>query len=265
MQRRSTVLALPDSIRWKGESSEVVTDPDTGESWVRREAAAEPLTDEQKARATALAEELTAFAAREVDRVKRIDDPLRRIVAADTAAQQAAVVCEDMWALRDDTIRELFSDASQRNDQLGALTREIADALFMTTSRVRQVRSAVGTADKERSGKSRFGEVDELLTPAFLARRFVVEAASVVDIADEVGVQVGTVERHIDAKLGDTVADTRPLAVDDEGRPAFTNDGRRERVGSLVTQAGMFAVYVDDPLERLGVRSRIASELTDAT
>lgn len=188
MARRSTALDMQKNPRYTG------VDPTTGQ----KRDSPEPLTAEQLERAQRIVDELQKKVQTEESRLQRIRDPHQRAVSADYQVQYAALLYDKAREVRNYAIYEDVTDLprGQRVERI----QELADELFLTTGRIRQIVSDV-EADLREQGvleEKRRTNLREKLTEDFLRHAYIEQGKTTVDIAQEVGCNPQTVANYLD-------------------------------------------------------------------
>lgn len=188
MARRSTALDLKRNPRYTG------VDPTTGQ----KRDSPEPLTDEQLERAQRIVDELQKNVQTDEARLQRIRDPHQRAVSADYQGQYAALLYDRARAIRNHAIYETVTDLprGKRADRI----QQLADELFVTTGRIRQVVSDVEEELREQGllEERRRTNLSEKLTEDYLHHAYIEQGKTTVDIAHEVGCNPQTVANYLE-------------------------------------------------------------------
>jgi hypothetical protein len=152
----------------------------------------EALSDEQKKKARKKAETVRDRGEKVLARLSRIEDPEKRILAAEMEVQAADYIYKRAAELRDDTIAETAKALPRPESR--EFTARMSEELFLSESRLRQIRvkDRLNTHDG-----SRGQELSRILTREFLAREYHKNGRTQQDIAQEVGCDAQTVSAHL--------------------------------------------------------------------
>lgn len=160
---------------------------------------------EQRKMAEKVASDVRARVEKTLSRANRIQDAVKRAVALDRDMQYAADLYAEAGDARDRAIIDALKQAPPGTG--GDLTRHLAHLLFLSPSRVRQVKSRDAIEDPTHVSHGQ--SVRERLTKEFLEEEYVVKGRSQPDIAKEVGCGPQTVGRAM-ARFGIEARKGRP-------------------------------------------------------